>query len=284
MDMNNLKERIQASMLIYIDSMPSSRLKEAAIYAIQAGGKRFRPLLILAILKSYGLDPIAYVDLATSIEMVHLYSLIHDDLPAMDDDALRHGVPTIHRQFDEATAILLGDGLLTNAFVRITQASWIQSDKRVVILERLATHAGLTGMVYGQHLDLEAEGKQVNENHLTTISHYKTGKLLEAACRIAAILAAPDKEAQWGELGLDLGLMFQIQDDVLEVEQTETVLRKSKSDLVLEKATFVSQLGLEASKKKIQGLYQQIQAKLNQFHLKNQTVTELINTIYDRRF
>lgn len=279
-----MKALIEASLLNFIQTLPASKLKDAGIYAIKAGGKRFRPLVVLSLIDSYGLDVNPYVDVATSIEMIHLYSLIHDDLPAMDDDSLRHGVPTIHRQFDEATAILLGDGLLTNAFQRITQSTSLRPEQKVALVELLATRAGLNGMVYGQHLDIEAEGKTVDIEHLRLISENKTGKLLEAAFRMGAIVAHPQDESVWGKIGLTLGLMFQIQDDVLEITASEAELQKSKSDVALSKATFVSQLGLKEAQAQIVTLFQSMQKLLTSVALKKPTITELINKIYARRY
>jgi geranylgeranyl diphosphate synthase type II len=279
-----MKTLIEQSLVRYLDVLPTSTLKEAALYAVKAGGKRFRPLVILSLIESYGMDPLPYLDVATSIEMIHLYSLIHDDLPAMDDDVLRHGVPTIHKKFDEATAILLGDGLLTNAFERVTDSKQIQDPQKVKIIQLLATRAGLNGMVYGQLLDIEAEGKQANVDHLTLISRHKTGKLLEASFRMGAIIASPQDEERWGQIGLNLGLMFQIQDDVLEITATEAELQKSKSDVALNKATFVSQLGLKKAKNMIETLYQRVQKDLALLKLKKPTIIELINKIYDRRY
>ena len=280
----NLKDNIQSSLLQFVEAMPASKLKDAAVYAIQAGGKRFRPLVVLTLIESYGLDPLPYLDIATAIEMIHLYSLIHDDLPAMDNDSLRHGVPTIHKQFDEATAILLGDGLLTNAFERVARNRSVSAEQKVKILQLLSMNAGLQGMVYGQHLDMEAEGKQVDALHLQRISEFKTGKLLEASFRMGAIIASKKEEDRWGQIGLDLGLMFQIQDDVLEVTVSEAELKKSKSDVILEKATFVSQLGLQASKDKIEQLYGRVQQSLKTMKVKNNKIELLINKIYDRRY
>ena len=279
-----MKTLIEQSLVRYLDVLPTSTLKEAALYAVKAGGKRFRPLVVLSLIESYGMDPLPFLDVATSIEMIHLYSLIHDDLPAMDNDVLRHGVPTIHKKFDEATAILLGDGLLTNAFERVTDSKQIQDQQKVKIIQLLATRAGLNGMVYGQLLDIEAEGKQANVDHLTLISRHKTGKLLEASFRMGAIIASPQDEERWGQIGLNLGLMFQIQDDVLEITATEAELQKSKSDVALNKATFVSQLGLKKAKDMIETLYQRVQKDLALLKLKKPTIIELINKIYDRRY
>jgi geranylgeranyl diphosphate synthase type II len=279
-----MKENIQASLVQFVSQLPNSTLKAAALYAIQAGGKRFRPLVILSLIESYGLDPYAYLDVATSIEMIHLYSLIHDDLPAMDDDSLRHGMPTVHRQFDEATAILLGDGLLTDAFQRVSGATILTAEDKVKIITVLSKAAGLSGMVFGQHLDIEHEGKQANLDMLKQISLHKTGKLLEAAFRIGAIISSPKDEDSWGNIGLSLGLMFQIQDDILEVTTSEQDLKKSKSDVALNKATFVSQLGLKAAKQEMETLYASVVKALEKMTLKKPTIVSLINTIYSRRY
>jgi geranylgeranyl diphosphate synthase, type II len=279
-----MKESIQQTLLTYLKTLPESSLKQSAIYAIQAGGKRFRPLVILSMLKSYGYEIEPYLPVAASIEMIHLYSLIHDDLPAMDNDHLRHGVPTIHKQFNERIAILLGDGLLTNAFEMITTAPTINDAQKVKIVHILATRAGLNGMVFGQHLDLEAEGKQVDLEMLIKISQNKTGKLLEAAFRIGAILSSPKDEEVWGEIGLTLGLMFQIQDDVLEVIKSEEELQKSKSDDKLNKATFVSQLGLAPAQTMIEKLFEKVTQNLGKITLVNPAIKDLINTIYARRY
>jgi geranylgeranyl diphosphate synthase type II len=279
-----MKNLIENSLLSFAETLPQSRLKEAAVYAIKAGGKRFRPLVMLSIIDSYGLAYEPFVDIAASLEMIHLYSLIHDDLPAMDDDTLRHGVPTIHKQFDEGTAILLGDGFLTNAFEFVTQNKTITAEQKVSIIQLLASRAGMHGMIYGQHLDLEAEGKQLDLQGLKQISQHKTGKLLEAAFRIGALLAAPKDEPLWGGIGQTLGLMFQIQDDVLEVTATEGELKKSKSDVQLKKATFVSQLGLNEAKALITTLYGQVSSQLQTLKIARPTIIDLINKIYDRRY
>jgi len=279
-----MKPLIEASLIQFLERLPTSTLKAAAMYAVKAGGKRFRPLVILSLIESYGIEPLTYIDVATSIEMIHLYSLIHDDLPAMDDDGLRHGVPTIHKQFDEATAILLGDGLLTNAFERVTESKQLQDHQKVKIVQLLATRAGLNGMVYGQFLDIEAEGKQADVEHLKLISRHKTGKLIEASFRMGAMIASPQNEDRWGKIGLNLGLMFQIQDDVLEITATEKELQKSKSDVALNKATFVSQLGLKKAKAMIESIYEEVKKDLTTLNLKKPTIIELINKIYDRRY
>lgn len=278
-----MKDLINATLVTLIQTMPASKLKDAVRYALTTGGKRFRPLLILTILESYGVDPKPFVDIACSLELIHAYSLIHDDLPAMDDDTIRHGQPTVHIKFDEATAILAGDGLLTHAFSVVAHNPNINAEQKVKIVQILADNAGLEGMVYGQHLDLEGEKKKLTFDELKTLSLHKTGKLLRAACEMGAVLAEVDSVVRWGEIGENLGIMFQIQDDILEVTTSETQRGKSASDVLLEKATFVSQLGLEHAKKLVDQYYKTIQSSLKKTGFKSDRVTTLIETIYRRK-
>jgi geranylgeranyl pyrophosphate synthase len=240
--------------------------------------------LILHIIEAYGMDYQPYVSVAASLEMIHLYSLVHDDLPAMDNDSLRHGVPTVHIAFDEATAILVGDALLTDAFAMVSVNHNLTDAQKVDIIRLLSLKAGYHGMVYGQHLDLIHEGKAASAETLEMISHYKTGQLIEVACLIGSLIAQPKDQKPWSKIGLKLGLLFQIQDDVLEVTVSEEQLKKSKSDLLLEKATFVSQLGLPQAKAMIEKLYQQVKTTLADVRLKSNGIIELINRIYDRRY
>jgi geranylgeranyl diphosphate synthase type II len=279
-----MKNLINQFLSQYGKQLAPTRLGEATQYALEAGGKRLRPLIVLSLIQSYGMDYVPYVPLACALEMIHIYSLIHDDLPAMDDDDLRHGKPTIHKAFDEATAILVGDGLLTNAFGVIAQQAILTDAQKIKLITILSEGAGLTGMVYGQHLDMASEGKKLHLRALEEISLHKTGKLLEAAFLFGSIIGSPKDQSVWSNIGLNLGLMFQIQDDVLEVTVSEEQLKKSKSDLLLEKATFVSQLGLQQAKDMIEQLYQQVKVTLSKIQLKNQLITELINKIYDRRY
>jgi geranylgeranyl diphosphate synthase type II len=279
-----MKTDILNALVAYANRLPDSKLKQAAMYAVQAGGKRFRPLVVLSLIDSYGQDYFPFVSVAIAIELIHLYSLIHDDLPAMDDDTLRHGVPTIHRQFDEATAILLGDGFLTDAFSMVTQSPSLSAEQKVAICDLLSTHAGIQGMVHGQHLDLISEGKTLDLPSLKTISHYKTGKLISASFQLGAILACPQDRPIWERIGLTLGLMFQVQDDVLEVTTSEAVLQKSLSDVTLAKATFASHLGVTQATDYIQTLYAQVQKDLQTIAFKKPTIVQLIDTIYRRQY
>ncbi len=279
-----MKDLIQEALHQRVEMLPTSTLKDAVSYVVNAGGKRFRPLLILHIIEAYGMDYQPYVSVAASLEMIHLYSLVHDDLPAMDNDSLRHGVPTVHIAFDEATAILVGDALLTDAFAMVSVNHNLTDAQKVDIVRLLSLKSGYHGMVYGQHLDLIHEGKAASAETLEMISHYKTGQLIEVACLIGSLIAQPKDQKTWSKIGLKLGLLFQIQDDVLEATTSVDNMKKSKSDEQLQKATFVSQLGIEEAQKMIRRLSEEITQLLNGLSFKNQAVVELIQKIINRQY
>jgi geranylgeranyl diphosphate synthase, type II len=282
--MDIIKDAIERRLADLFQDDPESRLKDAALYVVKAGGKRFRPRVILTLVQSYGLDPMVYLDLACGLELIHLYSLVHDDLPAMDNDTMRHGKPTVHIAYDEATAILVGDGFLTKAFGCVASSLALTDAQKVDAIHRLSTHAGLAGMIHGQHLDLKFEKKQPSLNELEQISYYKTGKLLSVAFQLGALIAQPNAMAQWTTIGHDLGLLFQIQDDVLEATTSEENMKKSKSDDHLEKATFVRILGLDESRKKIMSLQHRILHDLRDLKMSNSAIRQLIDTILTRQY
>lgn len=232
------------------------RLREAMNYSLLAGGKRIRPLLCLLACEAVGGEISRAIPAATSLELIHTYSLIHDDLPAMDDDDLRRGRPTCHRQFDEATAILAGDGLLTYAFELLTTGGLndgLTAQQIVASVQTLAGAAGPEGMVGGQMVDLEAEtSTHVDVNHLTSIHRRKTGCLLAAAAVMGGIAGAANDEqlAQLHTYGISVGLAFQIADDLLdETGNAATMGKGVRKDSVRGKATYPSLLGLEESQK-----------------------------------
>ncbi len=226
------------------------RLKKSMLYAIQAGGKRIRPLLMLASVQSYGGKQRQALDTALALEMIHTYSLIHDDLPAMDDDDLRRGKPTTHRYFDEATAILAGDALLTHSFELIATDDYLTANQKVYITQRLAEASGPKGMVAGQSLDMDAEDKQITLSELEKIHHLKTGQLLYFALEIGAYIggANNDQLAAIGEFARYIGLIFQVQDDILDVTGDAALTGKSiGSDETNLKSTYPKLLGLEGT-------------------------------------
>ena len=240
--------QIESLLENYINSLPDSTTKSAMLYSLTAGGKRIRPHLLYTVLKGYSVNPEIGNPFACALEMIHTYSLIHDDLPAMDNDDLRRGLPTCHKQFDEATAILAGDGLLTYAF-EVAASSNEASDTVVKCISILSQMAGPSGMVYGQQLDLEAENKEIDWNMLQRIHEHKTGCLLTAPLLMGCMLAKHEEDiSAWKKIGFSLGLAFQVQDDILDIELTAKEFGKSNSDQKNHKGTSVSILGIERAK------------------------------------
>ncbi len=227
-------------------------LIEAMAYSLKAGGKRLRPLLFLLAAKAYQSGIQILFPFALGIEMIHTYSLIHDDLPAMDDDDYRRGLPTCHKKYGEAMAILAGDGLLTEAFVQMASLRHQVDNGRLIrAIEEMAVFAGINGMVKGQVLDICGEGKALTLEELREIHFYKTGALIKASLTTGAILGgAPDKDIEaFRCYGANLGLAFQITDDILDQQGSFAQLGKPVgSDLEQQKTTYISLLGLEKAR------------------------------------
>jgi farnesyl diphosphate synthase len=240
---------------------PEGRVVEAMRYAALDGGKRLRPFLVCASSDLFHVPRTRALRAAAAMEMVHCYSLVHDDLPAMDDDDLRRGRPTVHKAFDEATAILAGDGLLTLAFeVLADPATHPDGAIRAELVTELAKGAGAAGMVGGQMIDLRAPHLDLDEAGLIRLQGMKTGCLIASSCRFGAILGGGDRQAKeaLGAYGKAIGLAFQIADDVLDVESSAAETGKATGkDAAAGKATFVSRLGLEGAKTQAQVLVEQ---------------------------
>lgn len=227
-----------------------ARLKEAMLYAVQSGGKRIRPLLTLAVGSVGTSSNEAALDLACALEMIHTYSLIHDDLPGMDDDDLRRGRPTVHKAFDEATAILAGDALLTLAFEVAANAK-LQAHQLVEAVKILSTASGMSGMISGQMKDIASEEVTITLEQMKEIHREKTGELLLAAVRLGNLFIddAKMKEA-FVSYATHFGLAFQIQNDLQDVCWTsEQTGKETGKDSELSKNTYPSLLGVEAQKK-----------------------------------
>ena len=238
-----------------IDLLPEGRVREAMRYSLLAGGKRIRPALLYTALKGYGVPEEKGDAFAMAIEMIHTYSLIHDDLPAMDNDDLRRGRPTCHRQFDEATAILAGDGLLTYAFETAAKSPCNET-VRINALRILAEMAGAGGMVLGQDLDMSEVSGVTDWEDLRRVHRYKTGCLLSAPLMIASWIAGHEEdEEKWHKTGEKLGLAFQIQDDFMDVRLTPEEFGKSTSDDSNDKVTSVTLLGMEEAEALMNTLY-----------------------------
>ena len=246
-------------------------LHQAMRYAVLAPGKRVRPVLIYATAKALGVDLDKVDGAASAIEIIHAYSLIHDDLPAMDDDDLRRGRPTCHRQFDEATAILAGDALQALAFYIISHDPKMidQAKARLTMIEKLSLFSGSRGMAGGQAIDLASVGKTLNIAELETMHIHKTGALIRTCIQMAALSADNLSREAFEALdayGKSIGLSFQVQDDILDViGDTETLGKPQGSDMAANKPTFPSIIGLQASREKAQELHQKALQALSIF-------------------
>lgn len=253
-----MRDEINECLQTILNPLFDGKVKEAAMYSLLAKGKRIRPIMMLTTLQSYGIDYKKYIDVACAIEMIHTYSLIHDDLPSMDNDDLRRGRLTCHKAFDEATAILAGDALLTEAFGVVCHNAFLTDNQKVQIVTLLSQAAGQSGMIYGQQQDLAFENKQATLEELKDIHTYKTGCLFQAPLVMAGIIARPTDLENLKKLGTMIGLLFQIQDDILDVIGDEATLgKKTGSDLKQGKSTYVSLLGLEKAQQEVETCYQE---------------------------
>ena len=263
------------------------RVVEAMRYATLAGGKRLRPFLVVASARLFDVPELAALRCAAAVEMVHTYSLVHDDLPAMDDDEVRRGHPTCHVKFDEATAILAGDALLSLAFeVLSAPATHPDPAVRCELIQALAVGAGPAGMVGGQMLDLLAEERELDIDCVMHLQSLKTGALIAFSCEAGAILAPakPDERALIAAYGRDLGLAFQIVDDLLDVEgeQAETGKAVGK-DAAAGKATIVGLLGVERARGRAIELAERATARLGPFAERAERLRQVANFVVERR-
>jgi len=229
-------------------------LHQAMRYSTMAGGKRLRPILCLAACQAVGGDRSDAIACACALEMIHTYSLIHDDLPSMDDDELRRGQPTLHKVFPEGTAILAGDGLLTLAFEVVAEEKRLTDRQARMIILELALGAGVSGMVGGQQADLDGEGKTISPEDLEYIHTHKTGALLAASvvCGAIAGKGTPEEIGRLRRYGREIGLAFQIKDDLLDIEGESDKLGKiTGQDVKSGKSTYPSLWGIETSREKL---------------------------------
>mgnify|MGYP005829030751 CR=1 FL=1 len=249
-------------------------LKDSMLYSLEAGGKRIRPLLLFATLEAFKCKPEIGLEAAAAIEMVHTYSLIHDDLPSMDDDDLRRGKPTNHKIYGEATAILAGDALLTHSFKMIgnMSAETASADTKLVLINKLSEASGAEGMVGGQVADMEGEGKQLSLEELQYIHINKTGRLLAYSVLAGAELAEANEQIKerLQTFAYHIGLAFQIRDDILDLEGTvEQIGKPVGSDTDNDKSTYPALLTLEGAKQALQNHID---------HAKQELLTTNLNT------
>jgi geranylgeranyl diphosphate synthase type II len=278
---------------------PASRLKQAMRYSALNGGKRIRATLAYAAALAVGgsapdhtanqlADPLAnHLDTAAcALELIHAYSLVHDDLPAMDDDNLRRGQPTCHIAFDEATAILAGDALQTLAFECLARAE-ISADLRCQLIVTLAQASGAAGMVAGQDMDLAAENRSISLAELESLHRHKTGALITASVRMGALLtgATAAQQEALARYAQAIGLAFQVQDDILDIESsTEALGKQQGADLVLNKSTYPSLLGIEQARQRAGDLCEEAIDALDIFDQQADALRSLARYIVKRKF
>jgi farnesyl diphosphate synthase len=268
-----------------------ARLIAAMRHAALDGGKRLRPFLLVESAAVFGAPRSGALTAGAALELVHCYSLVHDDLPAMDDDDLRRGRPTVHKAYDEATAILVGDALLTLAFDVMARPD-VHADPsiRIALVAELARASGLGGMAGGQMLDLAAEGrfeqKRLSEKEIATLQAMKTGALIRFACRAGAILGKADMAAlaDIDRYGVAIGQAFQIADDLLDVEgDTKTLGKAAGKDAAAGKATLVAALGLEGARARLKELVSESDSALARFGAKADTLRAAARFVAERR-
>ncbi|QIQ22391.1 (2E,6E)-farnesyl diphosphate synthase [Zophobihabitans entericus] len=279
-------DRVETALNQYLGQLSSSQLTLAMQYSLLAGGKRVRPFLVYATGEMFGVTPDKLDAPACAIEAIHTYSLIHDDLPAMDNDNLRRGKPTCHIQFGEATAILAGDSLQTLAFSILAGEQALPIESRMKMIQELAQASGASGMCLGQTMDLAAEHQHINLEQLKQIHHYKTGVLIQAAVRLglySAGASAHQYQPILDKYSQAIGLAFQVQDDILNViGNTEKMGKPQGSDEQLEKSTYPSLMGLTAAKETAQQLYHQAISALDQLPMNSDALRSLAHFIVRR--
>jgi geranylgeranyl pyrophosphate synthase len=284
------RERVNSYLNIYLSSIPSSSssnvgLKDIMKYSVLAGGKRFRPILTYTVASLYD-SVIEKADSSScAIELIHIYSLIHDDLPAMDDDDIRHNQPANHKVFGEAQAILAGDGLQALAFSLISNDPLIEADTKIKLLELMASSS--YAMAEGQSIDLSVVSKKVDLNILNKMHKMKTGALLNCSIKFGALLnnASENDLSILDSFASHLGLAYQIQDDVLDVTASDELLgKRQNSDALKNKPSYPSIIGLDESIKTFENLYQSALDELPQLSVKSEPLILLTKTLMNRAF
>ncbi|MCJ1908840.1 polyprenyl synthetase family protein [Planococcus ruber] len=283
-EMNEPLIQQELSSLIQELNIPAS-LKDSMDYSLQAGGKRIRPILLLAVVQELGGSHPDALKVAAAIEMIHTYSLIHDDLPSMDNDDLRRGMPTNHKVYGEAVAILAGDALLTYSFGIVARLQHVSSDDKIRLIDLMSVSAGAEGMVGGQVLDIEGEEKKLTLAELEQVHRLKTGALLTFSIVAGAILggATPEQMVALSKFGEHIGLAFQIQDDILDVTGTSQELGKTAGkDESSEKSTYPGLLTLPKAKEKLDYHASEALAAIQSLGGNPQLLNELTALIVER--
>lgn len=284
----NYKQLLDAELGNLVNQLDAPKtIKDAMLYSLEAGGKRIRPLLLFATLDALGIDPKRGLETACAIEMIHTYSLIHDDLPSMDDDDLRRGKPTNHKVFGEAIAVLAGDGLLTYSFEVIgkTPDEFASPETKLKLIVEMAKAAGTEGMVGGQVLDVEGERKTLTLEELEYLHVHKTGRLIGFSVKAGAILAGAHQRDldKLAEFAYHLGLAFQIRDDILDIEGNEAVLGKPVgSDIANHKNTYPFLLTMPGAKQALDHHITAAKQALKQTGLNTNILSEITDLVASR--
>jgi farnesyl diphosphate synthase len=265
---------------------PPERLHAAMRYAAMSGGKRIRPLLVYAAGECFGIDEIKLDVPAAAIEFIHAFSLVHDDLPAMDNDDLRRGQPTVHRKFDEATAILAADALQPLAFHVIASSQYLNATESNDLVTLVSSAAGSLGMTGGQAIDLASEGRDLSVDELAEMHGLKTGALISASVMSACCLAddlSPQHYRAMERFSKDIGLAFQIRDDILDVEgETDVIGKPAGSDQALGKATWPALFGIEESVRRCHALLKSARNELREFGAAADSLHTIADLIVER--
>lgn len=276
--MNDFENKLAHSL----DYLEDSRVKDAMLYSLCAPAKRLRPQLLYSVLKGYGVNENMGDNCAIAIEMIHSYSLIHDDLPCMDNDDLRRGQKTCHKEFDEATALLAGDALLSEAFGKLVNCTYQNQINNDLVCEFVKA-IGANGMILGQMIDLESEFKHVDIQTCEKIDLLKTGCLFSLALVCGAIIANKKSDVEiWRKIGFKAGLAFQIQDDCLDVTSSEEVLGKSMSDEKNQKSTFVSELGFDEAERLYHRYFDEIDQEIKSLNIHEEAICSIFSAMRNR--
>lgn len=275
--MNNFELYIES----YFDSVRDCQIKEAMIYAMD-GGKRFRPQVIFSLLKGMNIDESEGYDAALALEMIQTYSLIHDDLPAMDNDDMRRGKPSLHKAFREDIAILAADQLLTDSFRVIADSKLYDDATKVKLISCLSKFSGLDGMVYGQLLDITSNSEDINKDKLIEIQDNKTGGLFKISCLMAMYIAHKNDENYYIGLGSQIGQIFQNQDDLFDLIKTEEELGKTHSDVKNDKGTALVVYSLDELKTVIDKQFVNLDEYLAKADFDSKYIKELLQKLKER--
>lgn len=274
---NNFEKQIDT----YLNSLRKCQITDAMRYALE-GGKRFRPRVIFSIVKGMGMDESIAYDAALALELIQTYSLIHDDLPAMDNDDMRRGKPSLHKAFREDIAILTGDQLLTDSFRVVSGSKQYNDSCKVNIINALSSYAGLDGMIYGQLLDVTADNTHIDENSLFEIQDNKTGGLFKISCLIPMYIKGIDNKEYYLKLGSMIGQIFQNQDDLFDMIKTEEEMGKNLSDSKNNKGTALSIYSIEELKNLIDNEFEELDAYLKDAEFDTTYLKELLYKLKTR--